>query len=572
MRTLLYLLLPIATVLLSCEVPVGHQVDETEKPPNIIWFVAEDLSPRFSFYGDTLALTPALDQLAGKGMVFQNAFTVSGVCAPSRSSMITGCYPSSIGTQHMRQSKSVIPMPGVPNYNAVPPPDIKAFPEILRSHGYWTASYSKMDYQLGAPFTVWDTISQRPHWRQRKHKDKNRPFFIYNTFEITHEINIWPDSTKQQFFKEKNIDPRKLAKDVQVRPPLDSMGRTIGLEDVQVPPYLPDNFITRSHLVRHYYNIMRMDQQIAKILADLKADGLEEDTILFFMSDHGDCLPRGKRWLYDSGTRSPLVVYIPPKYLPKGFKQPGRDSNLYSFVDLPPTVLELAGIEIPQWIQGKSIVSELLENPREYVYGSRDRMDNRYDTRRSVRSSDYLYIKNFSPEKPYQQQIEFLETMPLMKNILELKKQNKLNAVQAAWLDEAKPAEELYYLKEDPHEIHNLSDDPNYDNVRKELEGELLKWMTEINDLYALDEKEQAERAWPGGRQPLTEAVRFDLRDNHLVLSSETKGASIAYRSYPDQRWEIYSEPIIYEGKKIEAKAVRYGYQESKPTSYEHSE
>ncbi len=394
-----YFIVGLFSILASCQNPKQANPEEPQpSQPNIIWFVAEDISPRFSFYGDTLALTPALDALANKGIVYENAFTVSGVCAPSRSSMITGCYPSSIGTQHMRQSKSVIPMPGVPNYNAVPPPEIKAFPELLRAHGYWTASYRKLDYQFGKPFTIWDSISEEPHWRQRPKSDKNKPFFIYNTYEITHEINIWPDETKEQFFIDKNIDKNVLAKDVVVRPPLDSMGRTIKLEDVTVPPYLPDNDITRDHLVRLYYNAMRMDQQIAKVLADLKEDGLEESTILFFMSDHGDCLPRGKRWLYDSGTKSPLVVYIPDQYLPKGFKQHGRDSNLYSFLDLPPTVLEMAGIEVPNWVQGKSIISTLQKEPRTYIYGSRDRMDNRYDIRRSIRNKKYRYLKNFEPQ------------------------------------------------------------------------------------------------------------------------------------------------------------------------------
>lgn len=554
-------------LLVSCD--KKEQNKEVQKP-NIIWFVAEDLSPRFSFYGDSIALTPAIDAIADKGIVYENSFTVAGVCAPSRSAMITGCYPSSIGTQHMRQKKGVIPLPGVPNYNAVPPPDIKAFPELLRANGYWTASYTKLDYQFGDPFTVWDSVSENPSWRQRSKADKKKPFFIYNTYEITHEVNIWPDSTKTNFFKEYNIDVSKLATDVQRRPPLDSLGRIIKLEDVVVPPYFPDTDLARDHIRRLYYNTMRMDQQIAKVLADLKEDGLEENTILFFMSDHGDCLPRGKRWLYDSGTKSPLVVYIPEKYLPKGFKQPGRDSNLYSYLDLPPTVLEMAGVKIPDWIQGKSIFSELKNNPRKYVYGSRDRMDNRYDIRRAIRSKQFKYIKNFEPEKPYQQQITFLERMPLMHQILEMKKQGALNKVQMAWLADSKPADELYDIEKDPYEIDNLAADSSYSDIKSSLEKDLMAWMVDIDDMYQIDEQTQAEKAWPNGVQPKTNSVNFKQDKEKLLLSCDTEGATIAYREKGAERWEIYTDSIDIENIEtpIEAKAVRYGYEASEQTTF----
>ncbi|WP_445733526.1 sulfatase family protein [Mariniflexile sp.] len=549
-----------------------HNPQEPEKlpPPNIIWFVAEDISPRFACFGDTLALTPAIDAIANKGIVYQNAFTVAGVCAPSRSSMITGCYPSSIGTQHMRQAKGVLPMPGVPSYNAVPPPEIKAFPELLRENGYWTATYRKLDYQFGNPFTIWDTISDTPSWRMRSKEDKKRPFFIYHTYEITHEINIWPDSTKTNFFKENHIDLATLAPDVLQRPPLDSLGRKIKLSDITLPPYYPDTDLARDHIQRLYYNAMRMDQQIAKVLADLKEDGLEDNTILFFMSDHGDCLPRGKRWLYDSGIKSPLIIYMPPKYLPKGFKQPGNDSNLYSYIDLPPTVLEMAGVKIPDWMQGKSILTELHKKPREYIYAARDRMDNRYDVRRAIRSKNYKYIKNFEPEKPYQQQITFLERMPLMHQILEMKKQGKLNAVQSAWLADSKPEDELYDIIKDPYEIHNLAKDTSLATVKNKMEKDLMAWMDAIHDMYKIDEKDQAEKAWPEGIQPKTNPVTFKREDKKLILNCDTPGASIAYREKGAKRWEIYTHPIETQNKNIpvEAKAVRYGYEASEQTTF----
>ncbi len=558
----------VCLLLMGCQPKQAPEKTDEKKPPNIIWFVAEDMSPRVSFYGDSTARTPTLDALAKKGIVFENVFTVSGVCAPSRSSMITGCYPSSIGTQHMRQSSGVIDLPGIPKYNAVPPPAIKAFPELLRKAGYWTASYRKLDYQFGTPFTIWDSISERPHWRQRNKADNERPFFIYNTFEITHEINIWPDSTKHRFFQEYKIDTALLAQDVVQRPPLDSLDHYISKQDVVVPPYLPDTDLTRSHFIRHYYNIMRMDQQIGRIMSDLKEDGLEEDTILFFMSDHGDCLPRGKRWLYDSGTKVPLVVYIPKKYLPSGWKQSGRDDGLYSYLDVPPTVLEMAGITIPDWMQGKSILSTLQQHPRKFVYGARDRIDNRYDIRRSIRNDRFRYLQNFSPEKPYQQQQNFLEQMPLMHDILNKHREGSLTETQAAWLAESKPIHELYDLLKDPYEIKNVAEDPAYADTLQMLEKELLAWMKTSGDLYRINEMDQAEKAWPRGKQPKTAPVLFQKKDGMLYLKSSTKGASIAYRTPDATRWELYGGPIAVSGDSIIAKAVRYGYAESKKTYF----
>lgn len=539
-----------------------------EERPNIIWLVAEDLSPRFSFYGDSLAHTPNIERIAENGIVYENAFTVSGVCAPSRSSMITGMYPTSIGTQHMRQKAGVIDIPGFPKYNAVPPPEVKAFPEILRKAGYWTSSYRKLDYQFGEPFTIWDEVSDYPSWRNRKEKDKNRPFFIYYTFEITHEINIWPDSTKTRFFKEYDINTKDLAPDVIARPPFDEKYK-VNPEKVKVPPFLPDGPISKQHIARLYDNISRMDVQIGTILLELEEDGLMENTIIMFMSDHGDCLPRSKRWIYDSGIKAPLVIHYPEKYLPKGLKQPSRDNNLYSFVDLPPTVLELAEINLPDWIQGKSMISELQKAPRDYVYAARDRMDNRYDIRRAVRDKNFKYIKNYHPNVPYSQEITFLNQMPLMAEIHRLQKFDKLDRNQSYWLKGPKPTEELYELTDDPYELNNLADKLEFSETLNRMKKGLVDWQKEYGDLKDVEEKEQAELMWPSGKQPKTKNVTIKVAKDSVYLFSNTEGATIAYRLNSDERWSIYHSPILaVEIAKIETKAIRYGFAESGITSH----
>ncbi|MEL6191122.1 MAG: sulfatase-like hydrolase/transferase [Bacteroidota bacterium] len=557
------LLLPL---IFLCTIGCQSQMEVVQKKPNIIWLVAEDLSPRFDFYGDTLAHTPNLSGLASKSIIFDQAFTVSGVCAPSRSSIITGCYPTSIGTQHMRQQPSVIPMPGFPRYNAVPPPEVKAFPELLRVEGYWTASYRKLDYQFGKPFTIWDEVSDEPHWRNRTSEDEDKPFFLYRTYEITHEINIWPDSTKSRFFKEFGVDLSQQAPDVIKRPPFDPIHK-VGPAMVEVPPYLPDNEISRDHIARLYDNMSRMDVQVGNLLADLKEDGLLENTIIFIMSDHGDCLPRGKRWIYDSGIHSPLAIYIPPNYLPEGISQTGRTQDLISYIDLAPTVLEFAGVPVPGWMHGEPIFSELAENPRSYIFAARDRMDNRYDSRRAIRNQRYKYIYNYSPEKPYQQQITFLEQMPLMWDILRLKKEGKLAEVQSSWLTNQKPREELYDLQEDPFELNNLAMNPAYNEIKTTLQRDLQKWQKQFGDLEDLDENIQAEQMWPRGKQPQTARANVFLVDGKVVINCPTEGASIAYKTSTSDRWEIYTKPIPYEGS-ITIKTQRYGYKVSEEVEF----
>ena len=556
------LLLFLFLSLLSCQ----QQKELAQKKPNIIWLVAEDLSPRFDFYGDSLAHTPNLSRLASKSIIFDQAFTVSGVCAPSRSSIITGCYPTSIGTQHMRQQPSVIPMPGFPRYNAVPPPAVKAFPELLRAEGYWTASYRKLDYQFGKPFTIWDEVSDYPHWRNRRSEDEDKPFFLYSTYEITHEINIWPDSTKSRFFEEFGVDLSQQAPDVIKRPPFDPIHK-VDPAMVEVPPYLPDNEISRDHIARLYDNMSRMDVQVGNLLADLEEDGLLENTIIFIMSDHGDCLPRGKRWIYDSGIHSPLAIYIPPNYLPEGTSQTGRIHDLISYIDLAPTVLEFAGIQVPDWMHGEPIFSELAENPRSYIFAARDRMDNRYDSRRAIRNKRYKYIYNYSPEKPYQQQITFLEQMPLMWDILRLKKEGRLTEIQSSWLNDHKPREELYDLLEDPFELNNLAENPAYQEVKSTLRQDLQKWQKQFGDLEDLDETIQAEQMWPGGEQPQTAQAIASIVDGEVIISCPTEGASIAYKAATSDRWEVYHQPFPYTGP-LTIKTQRYGYEASEEVAF----
>ena len=243
------------------------------------------MSPRLGAYGDAVARTPILDRFAKESVRYTNAFTTAPVCAPSRAAIITGMYQTAIGAQHMRTTEDRVPeLPGP--YLAVPPFYVKAFPEYLRAAGYYTTNRAKTDYQFGVPFTIWDDLGRTAHWRNRP--DKSQPFFSVFNIEVTHESQIFPSS------------PARTGKPLVTDP-----------ATLQVPPYYPDTPLVRQELARMYDNIADMDARVGEILKELEEDGLADNTIVFYWSDHGDGVPRAKRSLYDSGLRVPLMIRWP---------------------------------------------------------------------------------------------------------------------------------------------------------------------------------------------------------------------------------------------------------------------
>ena len=532
--------------------------------PNILWIMAEDLSPHLGCYGDSLVYSPNIDKIASEGVVFTKAFTCAGVCAPSRAGIITGMYSTTIGTQHMRQAGGVIALDGFPKYNAAPEPQIKAFPEYLRAAGYYTCNNRKTDYQFGEPFTIWDDCSKSAHWRNRP---KNKPFFACFTFESSQEINVWPDEVKEKFYVDKNINPHNLVYDVVNRPPLPEKG-LVKPEEVTLPPYLPNTNPVREDFARLLTNVSRMDQQVGNLIHQLKEDGLIDNTIIFFMADHGNCFPRAKRWVYDSGTLTPLIIKNPFS------GEKGYNSSLVSFTDLAPTALKMAGVEPPRHMQGKDIFGELKENPHDFVFMSRDRMDNRYDMIRAVRSSNYRYIKNYNPETNYTQPIEFMYVMPAMQSILEEDKKGNLTEIQNYWLFNPKPEEEFYDLENDPHEINNLINEPKFAAEIEKHKKALVDFQEKYGDWGFMDEYEQAEKMWPGLIQPITEKpeIVLDKKSGKFKINCTTKGASIGFKImdvWKECDWQLYTKPInVKMPCLIIAKAVRYGWKESEEVTF----
>ena len=444
-----------------CLAMFGQVTKGLAKQPNILWLSAEDISPHIGCYGDDKAITPNLDRLAKQGVLYTHAFTTAGVCAPCRSGIITGMYQTTIGTHHMR-------------CNAKLPKFLKPFPIYLREAGYYCTNNSKTDYQFSVPKQTWDASSSNAHWKNRS---SDQPFFAVFNFTGCHESGIAGER--------KYRSVTKSLKPLQRQDPV----------KLKLPPYYPDTPVVREDWKRNYELITAMDVWVGDHLRALRASGEADNTIVFFWSDHGVGLPRAKRWLYDSGTRIPLIVRIPEIFRASSQGVPGTfDQQLISSIDLAPTVLKLAGLAVPDYMQGRAFLGNQLRAHREYVYGARDRMDERYDIIRMVRDKRFRYIRNYEPLKPYYQYMNTPEKGATMKEIRRFEKSGSLLSAARLFSARIKPIEELYDLQNDPHEIHNLSGNPDYIQQLKKMRRAHYSWVRETRDIGLLPEAEIIKR------------------------------------------------------------------------------
>ena len=543
---------------LNSEVADSQEILNPELPyrPNILWLVAEDLSPYIPAYGDSTVTTPVLDRLAREGVVYDNFFSPHPVCAPARASIITGMYANHIAASHMRTgpwfAEQIPPqvletfrqyMPeGVPPYEAMPPADVHMFTEYLRMAGYFCTNNAKQDYQFRGSPVAWDENGRQAGWSGRK---SGQPFFAIFNFEVTHESQIWAKADDSLW-----VDPDL---------------------EVPVPPYLPDTEIGRNDVRRMYSNIKEMDHQVGEILKRLEQDGLLDSTIVIWYTDHGGMLPRQKRALYESGIHVPMIIRFPNQEFAGQ-----RDSRMISFIDLAPTVLSLAKIKPPENIDGSAFLGKYVraEEP-EYVFGAADRFDEKTDRIRFARNDRYKYIRNYMTEQPVYMDLAYRKQMPIMQELLRLKDAGELTPEQALWFRDTKAPEELYDLVNDPHELNNLAGDESYEAVLKELSDAMDTWLASIEDTGLMDEKKLIEQLWPEGTQPTTAnpAIRVDSAGK-VVISTETPGASIGYKiigqdSVVPESWEIYDQPVVVEsGQMILAVAHRLGYIRSEEINF----
>lgn len=528
--------------------------------PNFLWISCEDISPDLRCYGDDYAISPTIDKLAANGVRFSRAFSHSGVCAPTRSGIITGMYPTTIGTQHMR-------------CKGVPPAEVRCFSQYLRAEGYYCTNDSKTDYQFDAPLTAWDASRGSAHWRTRA---EGQPFFAVINLTATHESQI----------RDPKEETKKLVSQLNANERHDPA-------KAPLPPYYPDTPLVRRDWANYHDNITAMDKQVAGILRQLEEDGLAEDTIVWFWGDHGRGLPRGKRWIYDSGLQFPLIIHVPNKWrehaLPGAVEKlsPGTvNDDLVAFIDFAPTMLSLAGIKIPAHIQGQVFLGAQKTPSREYIFAARDRMDERYDLIRAVRDKRFKYIRNFRRDVPYSQDIWYMNKMPTMQEMRRLNAADQLVGPQRLYFRQVKPLEELYDTQADPHEINNLADAPQYASKLNELREAVKNWMIETGDVGLIPEPEFDEMKRPGGEYAKTAAPQFMVKKAdkstgtyQVAIQSATPGSSIAYRlgsnlKIPplpkNVRWKLYTKPVtVKPGLNLYAISCRLGYRDSHQISFD---
>lgn len=534
-----------------------------EKPPNILWLVAEDLGNYIPPFGDSTIQTPNLSRLAAEGVRYTNVYSVSGVCAPSRAALATGMYPSSIGAHNMRTLKQVAAateMHGLIDYECVLPPEVKMASEILRTNGYYCTNNSKEDYQFRPSKMAWDESSRYAHWRNNP---EDKPFFSIFNFFVTHESQIFSPLPSQNFGFDDETFPRQRDKDYEWVKFAKGEEKPLYVPkdlEVKLPPYLPDTEKTRKDMRRLYSNIVELDQHIGVVLDQLEADGELENTIVVWYTDHGGPLPRQKRLLYNSGLQVPMIIRYPNQ-----ISAGAVDDQLISFVDFAPTLLSMAGIQPPDYIQGQAFTGPYQASPRTYIHAAADRFDEQYDMIRAVRDNRFKYLKNFRPEQGYYLAVGYRERMATMQELLRLRDEKKLDEFQAQWFRTSKPIEELFDTKNDPHELHNLANDPKYADRLEALRVECTRWMEAINDLGEINELALIENFWPDMQQPNTAMPIAILKDGKLNISCKTEGASIGYKLPEDEvagvGWRVYNEPVELEGgDSIKIISHRIGY------------
>jgi len=519
---------------------------QTASRPNILWLVAEDMSPTIPPFGDSTIATPNLSRLAAEGIRYTHVFSPSGVCSPSRAAIATGMYPTAIGAMHMRTgpwyagaasaetiASAAQYMPdGVVPYEAMPPAGVRMHSEYLRELGYYTSNNAKQDYQFVAPATAWDANGRDAHWRDR---EPGQPFFSIFNFEVTHESRIWG----------KSDDPLLVPDSV----------------DVPIPPYLPDVAQVRTDVRRMYSNIVEMDAQVGEILDQLEAEGLLDNTIIFWYTDHGGPLPRQKRALYDSGLRVPMIISFPD-----GRGAGTVDDRLISFIDFLPTLLSLAGEPAPDYVHGRAFLGAHEAPLREYIHAAADRFDEAYDTIRAVRDARYKYLRNFDPDQPYYLPLSYREQMATMQAMLQMRDAGTLDPDELLWFRETKPEEELFDTQSDPHELNNLADDQQFADVLERLRAEYERWQATVPDYGQISESDYIDMIWPEGDQPRTAMPTADSSGQQILLASATDGASIGYQvldssTAPGPTWRIHEGPVaVGSDERLIAVAHRIGY------------
>ena len=429
--------------LLLCSTQAFAQNRQPEQP-NILWITSEDNAAHWlGCYGNEQSMTPRIDQLAAQSTLFENAFANAPVCAVARSTILTGCYAPTLGTQHMR---SRYPIPAT----------VKPYVRYLRDQGYFCTNRAKTDFNIeGNDKEIWDECSGKAHYKNR---GEGQPFFAIFNITVSHESSLFPNRVQQN--RKNNTIPS------QTR---------IDPADVIVPPYLPDLPEVRSDIAIYHDNLTALDTRIGKLLDDLEKSGLADDTIVFYYSDHGGPTPRGKRYLQDTGVKVPLLVRVPTKYQSMTpFRNGSRTDEIVSFVDLAPTLLSLCGVSVPDHMQGRPFLGAQRETPPAedvaFLFG--DRFDGKEGMRRGIRDKRYKYIRRFTPHLPAAPYSQYSLGVPSWKAWQNEWRRGRMPRQFASLWETPQPVEMLFDTQSDPWEIKNLANDPDH---RQQLESMRLR-------------------------------------------------------------------------------------------------
>lgn len=418
--------------------------------PNVLWIYGEDLSPDLGCYGTPAVATPNIDKLAEEGTRFSNAFVTCPVCSPSRSALITGTYQTHFDAHNHRSNRDK-PLRS----------DMKLITDCFREAGYFTCNspgppYNRrgktdFNFQRNNPFDGID-------WRERA---DDQPFYA--------QINI-PDTHRT--FKP---DPE----------------RPINPDDVALPPYYPDHPLIRKDWTLYLETIQLLDKKVGRILKRLDDEGLTENTIVFFISDHGRAHIRCKQFLYDGGIHIPLIVRWPDNIAAGAVSD-----ELVSGIDFMPTSLSLTDIDIPEYVQGQVFLGEDATT-RDAIFAARDRCDGTDDRIRCIRTKDYKLIRNYHPELPYMQFNAYKKNQyPLWTLIHVLAEKGELTDAQQHFLQQTRPKEELYDLRNDPYEVNNIANDKKNNNVLNDLRNRLDSWIESTGDMGETPESDDVTSHW----------------------------------------------------------------------------
>ena len=479
----------------------------TERP-NILWITSEDNSAYYvGCYGNENAQTPNIDQLTRVGNRYTHAYSNAPVCAVTRSTLLTGVYAVTQGTLHMRSRYPI-------------PERFKPYTHYLKEAGYYCTNNEKTDYNFkGDDKSYWDECSKQAHYKNR---GTDQPFFAIFNLTSSHEHCLFPESVTR--YRDEGVIPQS---------------NRVSPSEVIIPPLYPDTPEIRQDIANYQDAMTRMDTEVGALLQELDEQGLSDNTIIFYYSDHGGILPRSKRYLYETGTRVPLIISFPEKWKHLAPAPAGQTvEETVSFVDFPATLLALAGIQKPEQMMGRVFLGENKEKATDpYVFLHGDRFDEFYKFNRGITDGKYRYIRNFLPHQSAALRIAYPFRMNAWNSYRDAWKNGQTNAQQAQVWQATQPIEELFDTENDPWELTNLASDPDYKDLLTDMREVLIRKMVELNDLGFFPEAMFKERC---GETPV---YSFAAQSQNYPIEKIVEIAMLAGEGNPSSR-ETFSNAL----------------------------